>query len=537
MSLCMYQHGDGHTIQDDKSKSDFVEESYLKKRDRLKEEVRQVLLTLTDPVEQLELIDNLQRLGVASHFSQEIRNILENIYSNDALKINTNLYAMALQFRLLRQQGYYDVSSETFDGFLDNNGNFHSFHSRDIKGFLSLYEASFHSMEGEIVLDKAREISSTHLKEFANKSSEDDELSLLVSHALELPLHWRMLRLETRWFIDIYTRRLNMSPTLLELAKLDFNIVQATHQEDMRHASRWWNRTGLGEKLSFARDRMVENFIWTVGLAFNPQFGIFRREMSKVIALITTIDDIYDVHGTLEELKLFTEVVNRWDINAICELPDYMKICFLALDNFVNEVAFDFLKEESGHNIIPHLKKEWSDLCKSYLVEATWYHNDYKPSFDEYLENACISIGTPLVLCHAYFSLPNSPNKEDLIWKEEYSNVIRCSSTITRLVNDLGTSKREKVTGDIPKSVECYMYQIGASEADAQRRINSLICETWKKLNKEVSNSSYPSKNFIQVAVNLGRMSLCMYQHGDGHTIQDDESKNLIMSLLFQPIA
>ena len=39
------------------------------------------------------------------------------------------------------------------------------------------------------------------------------------------------------------------------------------------------------------------------------------------------------------------------------ELPGYMKIYFLALNTFVNEVAFDILKEENGHNIIPHLRK------------------------------------------------------------------------------------------------------------------------------------------------------------------------------------
>ncbi|XP_028772669.1 terpene synthase 10-like [Neltuma alba] len=96
-----------------------------------------------------------------------------------------------------------------------------------------------------------------------------------------------------------------------------------------------------------------------------------RRVVSKVHGMITIIDDIYDVHGSLEELILFTEVVNRWDINAMDELPDCMKISFLALNNFVNEVAFDFLKE-NGRNIIPHIKKVWADLCKSYLVEARW---------------------------------------------------------------------------------------------------------------------------------------------------------------------
>jgi len=61
----------------------------------------------------------------------------------------------------------------------------------------------------------------------------------MVSHALELPLAWRMLRLESNWFINVYETKTDMEPVLLELAKLDFNMVQALHQEDLKHSSRY----------------------------------------------------------------------------------------------------------------------------------------------------------------------------------------------------------------------------------------------------------------------------------------------------------
>ena len=56
----------------------------------------------------------------------------------------------------------------------------------------------------------------------------------------------------------------------------------------------------------------MENFLWTVGVIFEPQFGYCRRMLTKVNAMITTIDDdVYDVYGTLEELELFTDAVDR----------------------------------------------------------------------------------------------------------------------------------------------------------------------------------------------------------------------------------
>ncbi|MBA0766866.1 hypothetical protein Gotri_015865 [Gossypium trilobum] len=515
-------------------KSDYLGESFNEQAIRLLGEVRMMLEKVMDPLEKLELIDTLQRLGLSYHFQDETKRILEDIHIRDdqskALWKEGNLYATALEFRLLRQHGY-NLTEEVFSGFMDEMGNFKSSLCEDCKGLLNLYEASHLSMEDEGILDTARHFAAKQLQQYLKQKKLDEYVRMLMEHALELPLHWRVSRLEARWFIDVYEKREKRNPILLELAKLDFNIVQAVYQDDLIYASKWWRDIGLGEKLPFARDMLMENFLWTVGIAFDPHFGNLRRTLTKVIALITSIDDVYDVYGTLDELELFTQAVERWDINAMELLPEYMKICFFALYNSINEIAFDNLKEHGFHTI-PLLKKAWAELCKAYLVEAKWYYSGYIPTLNEYMDNAWISIAVPLVLSHI-FSSPNLTTKECLEYWKEDSNLIYCSAIIFRLADDLGTSMDELKRGDVPKSIQCYMHETGCSEVEAHEHVKKLIDATWKRMNGEYLMSQSPlSLPFKHIALNLVRIAQCMYQYGDNHGIEDQKTNDHVLLLL-----
>ena len=42
-----------------------------------------------------------------------------------------------------------------------------------------------------------------------------------------------------------------------------------------------------------------------------PHLRYLRRMSIKIASLITTIDDVYDMYGTLNELELFIDVVQR----------------------------------------------------------------------------------------------------------------------------------------------------------------------------------------------------------------------------------
>ncbi|KAL9413312.1 hypothetical protein AB3S75_041897 [Citrus x aurantiifolia] len=83
---------------------------------------------------------------------------------------------------------------------------------------------------------------------------------------------------------------------------------------------------------------------------------------------------------------------------------------------------------------------------------------------------------------------------------------------IVRLEDDLGTSSDELKRGDVPKSIQCYMHETGVSEDEAREHIRDLIAETWTKMNSaRFGNPPYLPDVFIEIAMNLVRMSQCMY--------------------------
>ncbi|CAN4078283.1 unnamed protein product [Withania somnifera] len=485
--------------------------------------------TMTHSLEQLELIDILQRLGIYYHFEEEIDGVLKQIY----LK-NGELYGTALEFRLLRQQGYH-APQEIFCSFMNEEGKFKTGLVENTKGLLSLYEASYLSMEGENIMEKAQDFATRYLLESLEKKIIHENLAEEVSHALEMPVHWRMERLEARWFIQVYDKKENMNPLLLELAKLDYNMVQATYLEELKQMSRWDKNIKLVKKMSFVRDRLVEGFLWAVGFTPNPQLGYCRKFSTKLAVLLTTIDDIYDVYGTLDELELFTDIVDRWDINAIEQLPEYMKIFFLALFNSMNELAYDILKEQ-GFSIVSHIRMQWANLCKAYLLEVKWYQRRYTPTLNEFLRTAWITNTGPVLIMHAYFCITNPIKEEELECLKHYPAIIYSPSLILRLVNDLGTSPDEIKKGDYLKSIQCYMHESKSSEENARKYIKNIIDETWKKMNRDILRDPSFSKDFRRTAMNLARIAQCMYQHGDGFGIPDRETKDRILTLFFEPI-
>ncbi|XP_028550893.1 terpene synthase 10-like isoform X1 [Dendrobium catenatum] len=522
----------------------FTGDVHEKRREKLKEDVKR-LIKEKSFADQLKLFDSLQKLGVAYHFEDEIKYLLNLMkYSEEKLRMEftEDVNFKALYFRLSRERGFEVSKDLLVKSYKDEKGCFKPCVFHDIKGLLSLYEASFLSMDGEDEIDEAKEFALKHLNDCMRSNSlTNPALAKHIALALELPLHHRIQKLQAPMFIEHARnmKELDVDPILLEFAQLDFNMTQNIYNKELKEITRWWTKISnlAGGELSFAREWPVESYFLAVGVAMEPRFSTCRKEFAKAICFINVVDDIYDIYGSLDELQLFTDAIERWDFSTSKSLPEYMKICLSELFNTMNSLACKIM-EEKGLNILPYLKRAWLDLCKAYMVEVRWYYNGYCPTFAEYLDNAWISVAAPL---GSVMTLCLSENLTNLSLEgfDFYPSIIRQSSIIFRLYNDLGTSKGELRRGDVSKSLQCYMKEKHVSELEAQKCMKSIINKCWKELNREWIKASRYEETFKMVAINLPRVAHLFYLQSNDENVVElnlEKMNDYVISLFFKPI-
>ncbi|AES67304.1 putative geranyl diphosphate diphosphatase [Medicago truncatula] len=503
-------------------------EDKTKSLGQVKRRSREALVNSNDPIVTLKMIDSIQRLGIGHHLEDEINIQLGRICDWD---LSQDLFATSLQFRLLRHNGW-TTCSDVFRKFLDKSGNFNESLTKDVWGMLSLYEASYLGTEDEEILKKAMEFSRARLSELIPHLS--PEVGRNIAKSLTLPKHLRMARLEARNYMEEYSKGSNQIPALLELAKLDSDMVQSLHQRELAEICRWWKELGLVEKLGFARDRPTECFLWTVGIFPEPCHSNCRIELTKTICILLVMDDIFDTYGTLDELVLFTKAIKRWDLDAMDQLPEYMKICYMALYNTTNEIAYKIQKEH-GLTVVSYLKRTWIDIFEAFLEEAKWFNNGCVPNFKTYLDNGVISAGSCMALVHATFLIGDGLSKETMsIMMKSYPRLFTCSGEILRLWDDLGTSTEEQERGDNASSIQCMMRENNISDENEGRiHIRMLLGNLWRELNGLATTKTIPL-SVVKASLNMARTAQVIYQHGDDQSTftVDDYVQTLIFTSL-----
>lgn len=147
-------------------------------------------------------------------------------------------------------------------------------------------------------MDEARDFATKYLREALEKSeiftawNKKQNVSQEIQYELENSWHASVSRVEAKRYCQGY------SSDYARLAKSVYN----------------WFKHSEFPLLPFGRVRPLECFFIVAAGTYEPQYAKCRFLFSKLACLNTVLDDMYDTYGTLDELKLFTEVVKRWDL-------------------------------------------------------------------------------------------------------------------------------------------------------------------------------------------------------------------------------
>nr|GLL29743.1 (-)-germacrene D synthase-like [Ipomoea trifida] len=455
---------------------------------KLKEEIKNMLVEAPNISSQkLDLINKIQRLGVCYQFENEIDTSLEYIFKayddfNDGEDEN-NLYVVSLRFRLLRQDGYH-VLANVFEKFKDRNGKFKELLTENVQAMLSLYEASHLRVHGEQILEEALTFTTSHLE------------SMLGLPHLSNPLR-----------------------------------SQKQHQRELGSLTRWWKGLDVPNKLPFARDRLVECYFWTLGTYFEPKYQLTRKFILKIISLTSIIDDIYDVYGTSDELKLFTDAVQRWDVSATNQLPEYMRSTYIYLLDTYAEMEKELANEGESYRV-NYAKIEMTKLVGAYYDESKWYNDGCSPTFEEYMKVALITSGYTMLATTSLVGMQEDfLTKEAFDWMISGPLIVRASEIVGRLMDD--------ITGyedTFESSVQIFMKEYGKSKEETTTELQEQVINAWKDINQECLKPTVFPMPILTRILNLTRVIDLLYHDGDLYTHSKTKLKQIITSTLVNPI-
>ncbi|XP_074270021.1 (3S,6E)-nerolidol synthase 1-like [Silene latifolia] len=489
--------------------------------------------------EDLVMINAIQRLGLQYYFQNEISSALTRHYEIcGSGEGDYDLHDTALSFRLLRQHGY-NVSADCFSKFKDKDGNFKQELRKDIKGLMSLYEAYHVRVPGDNILDDIGEFSGHLLRKMTNNEASKGSI---IENTLSHPFHKiipRFMALDFLQNLEISMKSLhnlsdesNWMKEMQYLAAIDINMAQINHQRETIQVSRWWKGLRLTEELKLARNQPAKWHMWSLTCLPSPDMAEQRVELTKAIAFVYIVDDIFDVYGTLDELILFTEAVNRWEHDNVTGLPNYMSVCLKNLYELINEIsekAYDI----HGWNPKVFLQKVWKDLFNAFLVEAKWFASGHTPSTDEYLKNGRVSCGVGIVCAHLFLLLGEGGNKEGQSPLNSHIDIASLVATIVRLWDDLGSAKDENQDGHDGSYIACYVNEHkGSSTESAREHVHTMISDAWKCLNEMCHSSSPFSAYFKEAVLNSARMVPLMYNYDESSRLPSLEKhmKSLLIS-------
>ncbi|KAI3740765.1 hypothetical protein L2E82_31238 [Cichorium intybus] len=479
-------------------------EAYAKAMEEPKEQLRRLIIDPTfEPNKKLSLIYYVYRLGLTYHFKEDIDRQLDKLF--EGLNVQdyneADLYTISVHFQVFRNHGY-KLSCDVFNKFIDcDSGAFKDCIVTDVKAMLSFYECAQLRIRGESILDEAYVFTEAQLKSV--QKTLGGVLAQQVKYALERPFHRGHPMVEARRYLIHYEEECSVYESLLNLAKVHFNYLQLLQKQELQIVSKWWK---------------------------DMNFRVITP-----IVFVLLLDDTYDAYATIEEMRLLTHAINKWDLSAMEKLPEYIKPFYeIILKEYVG--LENQLAQQGRENIVDASKHAFQELCRAYLQEAEWRHSGAVPSFKEYMNNGLVTSTHDLLSKSALIGMGKIASKEAVAWYKSHPKILILSESISRLHDDVMTFEFERERADAVTAVDAYMKTFGVSENIAVEEVKGMVENAWKDINEGCLKPTEVPMDLLAPIVNLARMIDVAYKYNDGFTFPEKTFKEYIKLLFIDPI-
>ncbi|CAD6227126.1 unnamed protein product [Miscanthus lutarioriparius] len=192
---------------------------------------------------------------------------------------------------------------------------------------------------------------------------------------------------------DDHNKQVAVDPAILQLAQLDFNLVQALHRRELAEVMRWWKESRLGD-YSFARDRVVECCFCASCIARRSRAwrsaGRCSRRSAPSSSTSTTSTKRVRHHGRAPGLHRRGDAIASWehcddDDSAVVmgmALPEYMKAMYSAIWT-TSATAADRVLEKHEYDMLPLYKKA-ERRGRHHLADSSHEANGQGPALQPY---------------------------------------------------------------------------------------------------------------------------------------------------------
>ncbi|KAI3742936.1 hypothetical protein L1987_60635 [Smallanthus sonchifolius] len=233
---------------------------------------------------------------------------------------------------------------------------------------------------------------------------------------------------------------------LMQLAIENYTYRQFVYQNELEELKRWSKMWGLTE-MGFCREKTLYCCFAIAASTYLPHDSIIRMIVAKSAILVTVADDFFDIKGSLEELHVLVEAINRWDGEG---LRGPSSVIFHVLDDIVRYATMSLV------------------LCgKTDLTED-------------------------FTACFLNPSLPKNKVKP-----EKYENITQSLMATTRLLNDIQSYQKEQEEGIMNLVLLHFNKNPDASMDDSVSEVQKFLESKRKELLKHVftnDDSDFPNQ-------------------------------------------